>query len=353
MRTALDADAILDETERLLAVPSVVGYERPLLDHVTALLRADGVEVRRTLNLTVATRGNRAAPTLSAHVDRHGLVCTGPGTFSYAAHALKDMRGLGTVPTHNFASTVCNRFADEQVRAYDPATGAIVAEGVVEHAAVCNIEHFDVTVPVRGLDAVKLAMPVAFSARCRRDGDRFAGQLDNALSAATLIEAFRAGFTGAGYFTAGEEIGVSWQYLLADLRIVGGAPGGLLVLDTSPYPDHAAVDAGVVVLRGRDSNGVFDEALVGRLCTACDTLGAPYEMKDEVIAADNNARTTRGEPPRSLGSTELGRLVHATAGAVNGATLQLPTSGYHTNSETTSRHAVANFAAVLSTLLGG
>jgi hypothetical protein len=52
--------------------------------------------------------------------------------------------------------------------------------------------------------------------------------------------------------------------------------------------------------------------------------------------------------PLSLGSTELGRLAAASNGEISGATLQVPTTGYHTPSETA---AVAAVQAALAMLL--
>jgi putative aminopeptidase FrvX len=53
--------------------------------------------------------------------------------------------------------------------------------------------------------------------------------------------------------------------------------------------------------------------------------------------------------PLSLGRTELGRLVTATRGEINGTTLQIPTTGYHTTQETA---AIASVKAALALLFG-
>lgn len=59
-----------------------------------------------------------------------------------------------------------------------------------------------------------------------------------------------------------------------------------------------------------------------------------------------------GRPkPLSLGRTELGRLVAATGGHLNGTTLQIPTTGYHTASETATLRSVGAALRLLSSYL--
>jgi putative aminopeptidase FrvX len=55
--------------------------------------------------------------------------------------------------------------------------------------------------------------------------------------------------------------------------------------------------------------------------------------------------------PLSLGRTELGRLIAATDGQITGTTLQIPTTGYHTTSETASLRSVAAVLRLLETYL--
>ena len=74
-------------------------------------------------------------------------------------------------------------------------------------------------------------------------------------------------------------------------------------------------------------------------------LGLTYSFKDEYIANQNQSRAK----PYPLGRTELGRVAAATAGAINGTTLQIPTTEYHTATETASLSAIS---AVIRLLLG-
>ena len=48
--------------------------------------------------------------------------------------------------------------------------------------------------------------------------------------------------------------------------------------------------------------------------------------------------------------TELGRIIKATKGAINGTTLQLPTIGYHTVEETTTKKSIDAMIDILQRL---
>jgi hypothetical protein len=54
---------------------------------------------------------------------------------------------------------------------------------------------------------------------------------------------------------------------------------------------------------------------------------------------------------KKLGKTELGHFVDETEGRYNGATVQLPTTNYHSNHETTSELAIENFYKALLEIL--
>ncbi|MBK8978166.1 MAG: hypothetical protein IPM29_19855 [Planctomycetes bacterium] len=88
-------------------------------------------------------------------------------------------------------------------------------------------------------------------------------------------------------------------------------------------------------------------AMVDELVAACGEVGTPFGLEDEYIERTNPQRTAMGKAPRSLGVTELGRLVAAAGGRVTGTTLQVPTTDYHTADESASLRAVARFLDVL------
>lgn len=52
----------------------------------------------------------------------------------------------------------------------------------------------------------------------------------------------------------------------------------------------------------------------------------------------------------SLGSTEMGRIVKESKGMIQGTTLQIPTTGYHTIEETASINSVKSTLFILKSL---
>jgi len=97
---------------------------------------------------------------------------------------------------------------------------------------------------------------------------------------------------------------------------------------------------------------VFNEALTETLAQACDGLGISYQYKDEYIDMQNARLRREGKPEKSFGSTEMGRIIAASGGLVDGTTLQIPTIGYHTMDESASMVACDAFLQVLKRLAG-
>ena len=69
----------------LMRNPSVVGSEHSFFRVLQRELEERGAQVTWYEGLLVAHGDKPESLMLSAHVDRHGLVCTGPNEFQYAA----------------------------------------------------------------------------------------------------------------------------------------------------------------------------------------------------------------------------------------------------------------------------
>jgi len=74
------------------------------------------------------------------------------------------------------------------------------------------------------------------------------------------------------------------------------------------------------------------------------------EAPDKYVEAENAKLVQAGEKPRSLGSTEMGRVIAASNGLVDGTTIQIPTTGYHTMEESVAIASVDAFIQMLSML---
>jgi putative aminopeptidase FrvX len=344
---AADFDEFLDVLKQLVRQPSVVGAE--LAFFRTLQRELDEVAAKVTLyeGLLVAQGTRPQSAYVSAHIDRHGLICTGPNEFQYAAFVARN-RGdlLGDSVSENTFRNLAGRFHDQAVQAYNPWSGAYMGSGTIVNSYLCE-RRGNVMFEVSGLEHVLPGTPVAYLDRLTTDNGHLTAQLDNILTAAMLVHSFRYGFEGTAFFTAQEEAGRSWRFLYEWFRRAGTKTDRLLVLDTSPFGDREAADAQQVVLRRRDANAPFNTAMVTRLEEACARQGFTYLYKDEAVQAKNALRVAQGKTPLSLGSTELGRLAAATSGEINGATLQVPTTGYHTPNETATVIAVRAAMSVL------
>ena len=100
--------------------------------------------------------------------------------------------------------------------------------------------------------------------------------------------------------------------------------------------------------RRKDANASFNENLSNRLAAICQDKGIAFSFKDSYIEALNKTREIDGEKPLSIGSTEMGRIIAASGGLVDGTTLQIPTTGYHTLQETASVSSCHDFINLLT-----
>ena len=339
--------AYLDLLKSLIRYPSVVGSEHSFFRHLQRELEERGAKVSWYEGVLVAQGMVPKSQYLSTHIDRHGLICTGPNEFQYAAFvagARSDL--LGNSVSEQLMQLVVDRFAGEKVYAYEPWSGAYRGTGEINSAHVCEFRN-NLIFEIKGLEHVVAGTPVAFRDKLSWDLFSVSGQLDNVLTASALVYLYEIGYQGTAFFTAQEETGKSWRYLLEWFRRFGGSTNQLIVLDTSPYPDFETACNQQLVLRHKDANAAFNSALTQKLESICGELDITYQYKDTYVELQNAHRIAAGEPPASLGSTELGRVIAASNGLVDGTTLQIPSSGYHTMNETAAKSSILSLISVL------
>jgi len=349
---ALDADGhdFVDLLKQLIRQPAVVGAEHAFYQVLKRELDELGARVSLYEGVLVAQGRHPESLRVSAHVDRHGLVCTGPNEFQYAAYVTRNRGDLtGNSVSEQTYQTMAGRFGGHPLHAYEPWSGVYLGAGTLRHSFLCD-RRKNIIFETDGLGHLLPGTPVAYLDRLLHENGRVSAQLDNVLSVAILIHLFRRGFQGTAFFTSQEEAGRSWRFLLEWFQRHGLSTDRLLVLDTSPFPDEAQADAQDLVLRRKDSHAVFAPDMVRDLAAACDALGSTYLFKDAYYERENDRRLAEGLPARSIGSTELGRLTAASGGAISGATLQIPTTGYHTPRESARLESVFRCLDVVSSL---
>ncbi len=345
-------EQFLDILKTLIRQPSVVGAEHSFFIALRRELEEREATVSLYQGLLVAQGSRPKSGMFSAHIDRHGLVCTGPSEFQYAAYVTGHRSDLlGNSASEAMMSKVSDRFRSMAVIAFDPWSGAYGGSGTISRAYICDRRN-NLVFEIEGLEHVVVGTPVAFADRLTIQDGTISAQLDNALTAAHLVHLFSLGYQGTAFFTAQEESGSSWRYLLEWFRRFGDTTNELIVLDTSPYTDRADAERQDVVLRHKDANAPFNGELSDRIERLCSDRRIRFSYKDEFIAARNAELAKENKKPLSFGSTEMGRIIAASNGLVQGTTLQIPTTGYHTKLETASMEANAAFGRVLAALAG-
>lgn len=337
----------LDTLKHFIRRPSVVGAEHPFFLSLKRELDELGVKTTLYEGLLVAEGDAPERGMISAHIDRHGLICTGPNEFQYAAFLTQNRADLtGDSVAEQTYMAIAERFKEQKVLAYEPRSGGYLGLGMIANTYICERRR-NLVFEVEGLEHLLPGTPVAFVDTLRSKGGLLSAQLDNVFSAAVIIYLYRLGYRGTAFFTAQEEAGKSWRFLLEWFRRHDRTTDRLLVLDTSPYPGREQADAQHIVLRNRDANASFDSPLKGEIETLCRELGISYSFKDRYIEEQNLRLAEQGLKTSSVGSTEMGRIIAASNGEIQGTTLQVPTTGYHTTSETVCVQAVSKMLELL------
>ncbi|MBD3789231.1 MAG: peptidase M42 [Campylobacterales bacterium] len=349
-RTFTPHKGFLDILKYLIRKPCVVGAEHPFFLSLKRELDEMGIRTTLYEGLLVAQGNQPYRGMLSAHIDRHGLICTGPNEFQYAAFMTQNRADLtGDSVSEQTYIAILERFAHQSVQAYEPWSGSYLGLGTIENAYICERRN-NLIFEVKGLEYLLPGTPVAYVDTLSHQKGLISAQMDNVISAAIIIYLYKAGYQGTAFFTAQEESGKSWRFLLEWFKRFDVTTDRLLVLDTSPYPTREDADAQDIVLRRKDSNAPFVSPLTEEIKGWCDRLGISYSFKDQYLEEQNKKIISQGGKPYSLGSTEMGRLAAASGGRIQGTTLQLPTTGYHTTKETAHADAVAKMLKLLEAM---
>lgn len=351
MRFGLDPSLLDDYLELLRSLvrePSVVGAEDSFFRVLARELEELDVELTYYQGILVARGKDPHSLMLSAHIDRNGLLCTGPNEFQYSAFLASNRSELtGDSVSEQMLGLIQHRFAGQRVQAHIPYTGTYLGQGVITRSYVCPYRN-NLIFEINGLAHVQPGTPVSFLDRLSIQDGCLSAQLDNVVSVAMLVFLFRHGFQGTALFTAQEEAGRSWRFAHAWFLRHQIRTRRLMVLDTSPYPTREAAEQQHLVLRHRDASAPFAPEITRELAGRCAAMGIVTSFKDAYVDALNATRTRK----LSLGRTELGRLIAASGGEISGTTLQIPTTGYHTANETASLDSIRAALALLLSYVG-
>jgi putative aminopeptidase FrvX len=337
----------VDLLKILIRQPSVVGAEHSFFRVLQRELEERGAHVTWYEGLLVAQGSEPFSAMYSAHIDRHGLICTGPNEFQYAAFVSANRTDLlNNSVSEELMTKITERYRSLHVYAYEPWSGIYRGKGIIKNAYVCEFRN-NLIFEIEGLADIVAGTPIAFKDGLKINNGRIEGQLDNVISAASLVHLFDLGFKGTAFFTAQEEAGKSWRYLLEWFRRFGKSTNKLYVVDTSPFPSVDAANKQLLVLREKDANAPFNKESTRIVENICKENNFSYLYKDKYMEEQNALAKERGESAKSIGSTEMGRVIAASNGLVDGTTLQIPTTAYHTMEESASQESIDAFLKVL------
>jgi putative aminopeptidase FrvX len=336
-----------DILKQLIRVPSVVGAERPFFMFLKRELEELDLNVEYYDGVMVAKGSEPESGYISAHADRHGLICTGHNEFQYAAFVAKNQADLkGNSNSEQLLKNFEMRFVDQKVQAYEPWSGSYLGIATISDAFLCSKRN-NIIFKIDGFDHLFPGTPIAFMDKLEIDDSGLvSAQLDNVISIAVILYMYHLGYKGTAFFTASEEAGRSWRFLLEYFRRFDVDMNELLVLDTSPYESIDDVNHLDVVLRNRDENGVFRSPLKAKIKKIAIDNKINYHYKDAYLKNIMKTQNKKG----SLGVTELGRIINATKGSIQGTTLQFPTIGYHTVEESTNKKSIDAMITILKNL---
>ncbi len=336
-----------DLLKQLIRVPSVVGAEHPFFINLKRELEELDLAVEYYDGLLVAKGCDPESGYISAHADRHGLICTGKNEFQYAAFIAKNRADLlGNSNSEQLLKNFEMRFVDQKVQAYDPWSGSYLGIGSINNAYL-DSKRNNIFFNIQGLEHLYPGTPIAFVDKLILTEEKYiSSQLDNVISVALILYMYHLGYKGTAFFTASEEAGKSWRFILEYFKRIDKTTNELLVLDTSPYETLDELDNIDIVLRNRDQNGVFKTPLKDKIKKILKKRKISYSFKDKYL----KEKYSRLEKKGSLGVTELGRIIDASNGDIQGTTLQIPTLGYHTIEETASKKSIHKMISVLSDL---
>ncbi len=336
-----------DILKQLIRTPSVVGAEHPFFMRVKRELEELDLTVEYYDGVLVAKGNAPETGYISAHADRHGLICTGHNEFQYAAFIAKNQADLrGNSNSEKLLKNFEMRFMDHKVQSYEPWSGSYLGMGVIKDAFLCD-RRKNIIFKIDGLKHLLPGTAIAFMDTLNIDENGLvSAQLDNVISIAMIIYLYHLGYQGTAFFTASEEAGKSWRFLLEYFRRFNITTDELLVLDTSPYSSVDHITNLDIVLRNRDENAVFKSPLEEKLKKIVIENNINYHYKDAYLENQMLSAGTKG----SVGVTELGRIIDATDGEIQGTTLQIPTIGYHTVRETTTKKSIDTMVLILSKL---
>ncbi len=320
---------LIKKLYHFLETPSVTLFEKPFYN---LLLNEFSFENYDTVShkdyLAFIPKKNAGNMVISAHMDRLGLV-SASREILYSNYYGYKFYGVDYKPS----LLVGNRFINQNVFAYDNATGKTLKHGKVKGCSI-SPENGELVFDVNGFqnDDMPALQPIGYSNKFIEEKDELKGQLDNALSIALIYALLKNNIRHTILLTTQEEIGKSWKFIhdfLEERQLKS-----VVTIDTINIEGIADFNTTDIVLRRSDDLADFDVGLANKLINFADKNKFRYYVKAK-------------NPKLIVDVTEVGRLANESNYKFNGATIQFPIINYHKTNETVKTNcvkAVCSFA---------
>lgn len=365
---------IFEITNEFLKIPSTVGYEKPFLDHLEKKAKKLKYNIQREKEyLVIKPKNKNTIPKLlfSTHIDRQGFITNKENKIEYASYYIKRTQKIPfkreelivdeTILKNEIeeklkakvfidnaffrikSNTINNvkffvldgfesfeklalRYIKEKITSYEPETKKKLNNFQLIRYDIDSQKHiatYDANKKPNKEDKVFM-----LNSKIETNENKFFAQIDNVISSAVLFYLLETtNFQNEIIFTTKEEIGQSYLCVTDYINNKKEKTHPkLIVLDTSPYENFNNKDTGFLTLRHGDERGGFDNNLVEEIKNILEKNKIPFDFK-----------------PSFLGRTELGQTSKKTNGKINGTTLQIPTTNYHTTYETTTIESLKNY----------
>jgi len=155
-----------------------VGTEDSFFRVLRRELEEVDVTIDRYMGILVARGRDPESIVLSAHIDRHGLLCTGPNEFHYAAFIAGNQGELfGDSVSEQMIASIADRFTGQRVQAHLPYTGTYLGQGTISSGRLCEFRR-NLIFEIGGLEFLQPGTPISFLDRLRVTDTHLSAQLD-------------------------------------------------------------------------------------------------------------------------------------------------------------------------------
>lgn len=331
---------ILKICSKLLKIPSVTCYEKPLLEYLNKKAKKYGYETKIIQNkyLIIKPKQKNSNYLISAHIDRHGMIKNNKGEIEFLSfNKRKELQLPFNKEDHDIFLQTGLAHAKDNIISYNSKTGKKQKKYKITRF---NIDHKKKLVTYNLNKKPKKSEKIfMLESNIQTKENLFSGQIDNTISTAILLYLLKTtNFKQEIIFTTKEEIGESYKQPLHYLQKIKKTKNfqNIITIDTSPYENLKFKEKGFLTLRKGDEYSNYNKEISKKI---------KQNLKNKKIYCHIK--------PSTNGRTELGKISKESKNKYNGTVIQLPTTNYHTTYETSTIESLENYIQIIKEIAEG